>query len=131
MNDSVLWGIDGDFMVSFMESGRKFYPTDHCGVLRVLTDKVHPRYMAHVLEREGTRLGFSRNFRASLDRVGGIRFAVPDMESQVSAMNEVLRLEEEISQALRDIEGLGGMKEAVLRKYLVARCHNEDYRPAP
>ena len=117
-SDSVLWGIDGDFMVSFMERGQEFYPTDHCGVLRVLTDKVHPRYMARVLEREGTRLGFSRNFRASLDRVGGIRFGVPDMESQVSAMNEVLKLEGEISQALREIEGLAGMKEAALGKYL-------------
>ena len=84
----------------------------------MLTDKVHPRYMARVLEREGTRLGFSRNFRASLDRVGGIRFGVPEIESQVSAMNEVLRLEGEISQALRDIESLAGMKESVLGKYL-------------
>ena len=74
--------------------------------------------MARVLEREGTRLGFSRNFRASLDRVGGIRFGVPDMESQVSAMNEVLRLEVKISQALREIDGLAGMKEGVLGKYL-------------
>ena len=74
--------------------------------------------MARVLEREGTRLGFSRNFRASLDRVGGIRFAVPDMGSQISAMNEVLSLEGEISRALGEIDGLAGMKEAVLRKYL-------------
>ncbi|MBQ6971411.1 MAG: N-6 DNA methylase [Synergistaceae bacterium] len=117
-SDSVLWGIDGDFMVSFMERGQEFYPTDHCGVLRVLTDRVHPRYMAHVLEREGTHLGFSRNFRASLDRVGGIRFAVPDIESQVPAMIEVLSLEGEISRALGELEGLAGMKEGVLRKYL-------------
>ena len=117
-SDSVLWGIDGDFMVSFMERGQEFYPTDHCGVLRVLTDRVHPRYMAHVLEREGTHLGFSRNFRASLDRVGGIRFAVPDMGSQISAMREVLSLEGEISRAVGEIDGLAGMKEAVLKKYL-------------
>ena len=43
---------------------------------------------------------------------------MPDMESQVSAMNGVLRLEGEISQAVRKIEELAGMKEGVLRKYL-------------
>lgn len=117
-SDSVLWGIDGDFMVSFMEHGRKFYPTDHCGVLRVITDSIHPRYMARVLEREGTRLGFSRNFRASLDRVGGIKFTAPDIESQNEAMKEVLRLEGEISQAIIELEALKGMKEATLKKYL-------------
>lgn len=116
--DSVLWGIDGDFMVSFMGRGREFYPTDHCGVLRVITDMIHPRYMARILEREGTRLGFSRNFRASLDRVGGIKFSVPDMDSQVRAMNDVMSLEGEISRALESLKGLEGMKEAILRKYL-------------
>lgn len=117
-SDSILWGIDGDFMVSFMERGREFYPTDHCGVLRVITDGVHPRYMARILEREGTRLGFSRNFRASLDRIGGIKFGVPDIDSQVTAMNDVMNLEREISRALMSLKGLEGKKESVLKKYL-------------
>ena len=110
--------IDGDFMVSFMEHGREFYPTDHCGVLRVLTDNVHPRFMARILEREGTRLGFSRNFRASLDRIGGIKFVVPEMDSQITAMNDVMNLEREISRAISGLKALEGKKEAVLRKYL-------------
>lgn len=117
-SDSILWGIDGDFMVSFMEHGWEFYPTDHCGVLRVITDGVHPRFMARILEREGTRLGFSRNFRASLDRIGGIKFGVPEMDSQVAAMNDVMSLEREISQALMSLKALEGKKEAVLKKYL-------------
>lgn len=116
--DSVLWGIDGDFMVSFMEHGREFYPTDHCGVLRVITDKVHPRYMAHVLEREGQRMRFSRNFRASLDRVGGISFGVPEMAEQVRAMNEVRRLEGEIEECREKLKSLEGRKGEVLKKYL-------------
>ncbi len=74
--------------------------------------------MARVLEREGTRLGFSRNFRASLDRVGGIKFSAPSIESQNEAMKDVLSLEVEISQAMNELEGLKGMKEAVLWKYL-------------
>lgn len=31
---SVLWGIDGDWMTSYLPSDMPFYPTDHCGVLR-------------------------------------------------------------------------------------------------
>lgn len=84
----------------------------------MVTDGVHPRFMARILEREGTRLGFSRNFRASLDRVGGIKFGVPEMDSQVPAINDVMNLEREISRALMSLKGLEGKKEAVLKKYL-------------
>lgn len=84
----------------------------------MITDSVHPRFMARILEREGTRLDFSRNFRASLDRIGGIKFGVPDIDSQVTAMNDVINLEAEISRALAGLKALEGKKEAVLRKYL-------------
>ena len=115
---SVMWGIDGDFMVSFLPQNIPFYPTDHCGVLRVLTEKVHPRYAARILEREGRSLGFSRSNRASLDRVGRITFSVPNIEVQARAMTEVLRLEEEIAQAKIELEGLSGKKAAILNMYL-------------
>ena len=116
---SVLWGIDGDFMVNFREPNAPFYPTDHCGVLRVLTDKLHPRYAARILEREGQSLGFSRDYRASLDRVGRITFEVPAIEAQNAAMKEVMRLEGEIRQAKNELESLSGKKAAILKKYLV------------
>ena len=115
---SVLWGIDGDFMVNFMHDDIPFYPTDHCGVLRVLTEQIHPRYAARVLEREGKSLGFSRSYRASLDRVGRITFDVPAIEVQTRAMNEVLQLEAEILQAHIELEDLAGKKGAILKKYL-------------
>ncbi|MBR0254143.1 MAG: N-6 DNA methylase [Synergistaceae bacterium] len=116
--DSVLWGIDGDFMVNFVAKGQKFYPTDHCGVLRVLTDKVHPRYIAMILEREGKSMNFSRSYRASLERVRGIKFEVPDIEKQNLAMNEVLKLEAQISNAQQQLKNLQGKKEVILKQYL-------------
>jgi restriction endonuclease S subunit len=116
--DSILWGIDGDFMVNFMQKDTPFYPTDHCGVISVLTDKVHPRYLARILEREGRRLGFSRSYRASLDRIGGITIAVPDIDAQAGAMNEVLSLEEQIMQTKSDLKGLSGIKAAILKNYV-------------
>ena len=36
---SVIWGIDGDWMVNIIPAGVPFYPTDHCGVLRIKTEK--------------------------------------------------------------------------------------------
>lgn len=30
---SILWGIDGDWMVNIIPANKPFYPTDHCGVL--------------------------------------------------------------------------------------------------
>ena len=74
--------------------------------------------MARVLEREGARLGFSRNFRASLDRVGGIKFEVPDIEQQNSFMAEVLKLEALIRENQDMLKTFAGRKESVLKKYL-------------
>ena len=71
---SVLWGIDGDWMTSYLPSDMPFYPTDHCGVLRCKNSEVNPRYLAHILEVEGRKMGFSRSYRASIDRVHGIAF---------------------------------------------------------
>ena len=31
--DSIIWGIDGNWMVNVIPANSKFYPTDHCGVL--------------------------------------------------------------------------------------------------
>ena len=32
---SVLWGIDGDWMTNYMPENIEFYPTDHCGFIRL------------------------------------------------------------------------------------------------
>jgi len=49
---SVLWGIDGDWMVNCLPAGIAFYPTDHCGVLRVKNGAMNERYLAYVLRKE-------------------------------------------------------------------------------
>lgn len=100
---SIIWGIDGDWMVNMLPKDYEFYPTDHCGVLRVDETKVHPRYMAHVLEREGERIGFSRSHRASLDRIKGISFAAPNISIQNAKMEEVLQLEEKIKKLKEEL----------------------------
>ena len=116
--DSVLWGIDGDWMVNFYPKDNQFYPTDHCGVLRVLTDKVHPRYMARILETEGKKMNFSRTYRASIDRVKGISFSVPSFEVQEKTMKQVGELEAKISELESGLASLDSKKAKILASFL-------------
>lgn len=45
---SVLWGIDGDWMVNCIDKDIQFSPTDHCGVIRVLDERiVLPCYLVY------------------------------------------------------------------------------------
>ncbi len=116
--DSVLWGIDGDWLVNFMPRENQFYPTDHCGVLRCKTDEVNPKYLAHVLESEGKKMGFSRTYRASIDRVQGISFYVPDITKQNEVVAKVAVLEAKIAEAEKQLEALQGKTAEVLNNYL-------------
>ena len=116
--DSVLWGIDGDWLVNFMPKDNQFYPTDHCGVLRCRTDEVNPRYLTHVLESEGKKMGFSRNYRASIDRIKGITFNVPDITKQNEVVAKVEELEAKIADAEKQLEALQGKTAEILNKYL-------------
>jgi len=117
--DSVLWGIDGDWMVNLYQKDKPFYPTDHCGVLRVLTDKAHPRYVARMLEVEGRQMGFSRSYRASIDRVEGISFSVPDIEIQKEFIDKTIVLEQEISKLEDKLINLDKKKSNLLEEYII------------
>lgn len=55
---SILWGIDGDWMVNVMPKDEPFYPADHSGVLRIKGDEIHPKYIAWALQKEGERVRF-------------------------------------------------------------------------
>lgn len=117
--DSVLWGIDGDWMVNLYQKDKPFYPTDHCGVLRVLTDKAHPRYVARMLEVEGRQMGFSRSYRASIDRVEGISFTVPPIEKQKEVVEKAMVLENEISKLEEKLLTLDKQKTKIIEKFIV------------
>ncbi len=116
--DSVLWGIDGDWLVNFMPKDNQFYPTDHCGVLRCKTDEVNPRYLAHILESEGKKMGFSRTYRASIDRVQSISFYIPDIAKQNEVVEKVQEIEMKIADAEKHLESLQGKTLEILNKYL-------------
>ena len=116
--DSVLWGIDGDWMVNTISANMPFYPTDHCGVLRIKTDDILPKYMAYLLQKEGERAGFSRTYRASIDRIEGLSVEVAPIEAQRQAVTQVEQYEAAIRQAQAIMDGCTARKKAILDKYL-------------
>jgi len=79
---SILWGIDGDWMVNYIPKDYPFYPTDHCGILRVKDNSIDEKYLAFILEKEGKAFEFSRTKRASIDRIQGIKIPVPSLSEQ-------------------------------------------------
>ncbi len=79
---SVLWGIDGDWMVNTIEENKEFYPTDHCGVIRCTNKDIDYKYLALAVDYEGQCEGFSRNYRASTQRIRDLSILVPSKNEQ-------------------------------------------------
>ena len=98
---SVLWGIDGDWMTSYVEPGVPFYPTDHCGVLRVLDPDIDPYYVSLMLSVVGTRHGFSRSYRASVSRMEEVKIPVPPKDVQDRVVATCRSIDEEYERTRR------------------------------
>lgn len=116
--DSVLWGIDGDWMVNFIPKEKPFYPTDHCGVVRIKQDVLHGRYLAWALNNAGIEFRFSRANRASTERIKGMVIKAPSFEEQNKFALEVDKLEKIINDAKKIIDTAKDKKEEILKKYL-------------
>ena len=103
---SILWGIDGDWMVNSMPVNKEFYPTDHCGVLRLKTDKILLEYLVHALQVEGEYERFSRNYRASIQKVKQLIIQVPPIEEQEKIVSEVKKFDDLIKE-----------QDSIIKKY--------------
>lgn len=97
---SIIWGIDGDWMVNCIPEEQKFYPTDHCGVLRCKTDDINPYFLALILEIVGSSCGFKRDFRASLERMKSLSVKVPSILLQRKIVSECQNLDAESQKAV-------------------------------
>ena len=102
--DSVLWGIDGDWMVSYVPKDTEFYPTDHCGVLRVLDKDIEPYYVALALEMVGNAYGFSRTYRASTERVSAVQIPLPPKDVQSNLVKKCREIDEEYNSSRMSVE---------------------------
>lgn len=105
-------------MTNYIPENVEFYPTDHCGVLRCKNFDINPRYMEHILNREGLKMGFSRSYRASINRVQGITFVVPDKKIQDKTVIKIQTIENQIKEAEKKLNSLTGKTAEILNKYL-------------
>ena len=115
---SILWGIDGDWMVNIIDANTPFYPTDHCGVLQLKADTVLPKYMAHLLKKAGEKVGFKRSYRASIDRIKSLSVQVATIETQREALKEIEIYEAEIVSAKSVLSACADKKKMILEKWL-------------
>ena len=115
---SILWGIDGDWMVTYFSKEKPFYPTDHCGVLRVKNNRIDERLLVYILKQEGKALEFSRIKRASIDRIKGIKIPLPSIKKQKEIIPKIEKIEKEIQIKEKELANISKEKEAILEKYL-------------
>lgn len=115
---SVIWGIDGDWMVNFIPANVKFYPTDHCGVIRIKTPDIEPEYFMFALEEAGKAARFSRTLRASTDRIKAMIIQLPSIESQKKFVQIYRKAQKQIEEMKQIIVAASAKKQAVLDKWL-------------
>lgn len=115
---SVLWGIDGDWMVNYLPANQTFFPTDHCGVIRVHTDQVNPKYLAKLLDQAGEEERFSRHHRASTERVNNLTLSFPDIDIQNQVCSEIEQMESEINASKNIIDASVEKKHVIIQSYL-------------
>lgn len=115
---SVLWGIDGDWQVNVIAENQPFYPTDHCGVLRIKNNQLEPKFVAYALEKAGQKEGFKRSYRASIDRIETISIKLPLLSEQQQIVAQISALEEKIAAAKRVMSECPHKKQEVLDKWL-------------
>ena len=119
---SVLWGIDGDWMTNVIAENIPFYPTDHCGFIRILKENIiTEKYLAFALNEEGKILGFSRSKRASIDRVEGITIPLPEFKKQEKALSQIEKLEKQIDEAQKAIDASAELKKCGFEKVSISK----------
>lgn len=117
--NSVLWGIDGDWMVNYIKKDQPFFPTDHCGVLRVDEKTLNPHFIMYMLEIAGRRAGFSRSYRASIDRIEGLSIPAVPLKEQNTIMKQVETIEEQIRKEEVKMRGLEEKRTKIVASYLI------------
>ncbi len=116
--DSILWGIDGDWMVNVINKNIPFYPTDHCGVIRIKNEQILPKVLCYLLLKEGERVKFSRSYRASTERVKSLSIIAPPIEKQKEIITQVNIYERKIADAKTIMDSCETRLQSVINKYL-------------
>jgi len=116
--DSILWGIDGDWMTGYQIKDIDFYPTDHCGVLRVKTNAINPYFMKFAFDLLGQKNRFDRTNRAKLDVVSNLSVDLPNIKIQNNVIQQVKQIELQNEKSQLSIIETAKLKKVVIDKYL-------------
>ena len=126
---SVIWGIDGDWMVNCIPENKPFYPTDHCGVLRCKTNDINPFFLSYILETSGRRYGFKRELRASIERIMSLSVKIPSASLQQLIVSECQKIDVEFKKAEDRINALQDKIEKILSRIDGDKTVLEDIAP--
>lgn len=116
---SVIWGIDGDWMVNYIPANIPFNPTDHCGVLRVVSTDFNPHFVKFFVDQEGVKAGFSRSYRASLDRISTLSIPRVPIDIQNDIIGEVERIQNQISDLEAKLPILLSKQTEIVNRYIL------------
>ena len=123
---SVIWGIDGDWMVNYLEPSYPFYATDHCGILRINNPDILPHYFALALQVEGEYEKFSRSIRASTQRIKNLTIQIPYMKIQIKILTMLQKFSEDIHYDRMKLSDIDKKSRQLLVSYLGDLCY-ENY----
>ncbi len=98
--DSVIWGIDGNWVTRHIPLNTTFVPTDHCGILRCKNPLIDMKFISYMLYIEGEKMGFSRSYRASIGNIKKITISIPVKNDGSFDLDK----QKEISKKYQDIE---------------------------
>lgn len=117
---SVLWGIDGDFMLSVKEAEVPFAFTDHCGRIEILDPNLDASYCRASIALARVH-GFDRTLRPSLTRMKLLSFDVPvredgsfDLEAQKTLASRYDSVVETLKEAGSAFVGLADLEPDVM-----------------
>ena len=73
----VLWSIDSDFDCRGVPGGEVYSITDHCGQIEILSEDINPGFLAYQILLAGKEIGFTREFRPSLQMMQSLEISLP------------------------------------------------------
>lgn len=105
-------------MVNYIKKNQPFFPTDHCGVIRVNEELLNPHFVMYMLEISGQRAGFSRSYRASIDRIEGLSIPAVPLKEQNAIMKIVEDYEERIRLEQKKMADIEAMRCDIVKSYI-------------
>jgi restriction endonuclease S subunit len=128
-HDYLMWGIDGNFEFNIMRKGEKFATTDHCGVIKILNDKIVTEYLLYILRLKSGLLGFDRTLRSSLKNMRTVTIELPvdkNGDFDREAQQQIVQRNRAFSSIKEQVTLLKGEIENARVGFDVGDTHNKE-----